>query len=156
MNLHNKQLSKEEQLHYLQQLRREKHHIVQYNNIKEYEQNTNQSSNLTNDRPNSYRNSDIFSKLPFDDLKYAHEHTLINVLDSDKRKEQYNSVDHLKYNRSKHITPLSKQEAMNYLNTQQYKLDEENTARAFKLAKQTQEAEYIQSKTNNFLYRLTN
>ena len=45
---------------------------------------------------------------------------------------------------------------MDYLTNKQHKTEEESVTRAFKLAKQTQESEYIRSRTEGFFYRLTN
>lgn len=155
-DLHNKHLSREEKLHRLEQLKRANHQIIEYNNITDYQNNNGGFSHLTNDKPSSYGDSNIFSKLQYEDLKEAHSTSLIHVLDSDRRKENYNNVDELLNHRSQKINPLSQKDSMDYLTNKQHKTEEESVARAFKLAKQTQESEYIRSRTEGFFYRLTN
>ena len=99
--------------------------------------------------------SDIFSKFQYEDLKTAHETSLIPVLNSDKRKENYKSIGDLKYARGQQIKPLTKKESIEYLKNKQTNMEKQDTLRAYKLAKQTQEAQYINMKTEGYFNRIT-
>ena len=148
-------LSKQDQLKKIQDLKQKKHQLVNYEHIQEYEDNNGGFSNLTNNKPNNYSSHSIFSKLQFEDIKQAHETSLIHVLPSDKRKQQYNSIGELKLDRDNHINPLSKTQSIEYLNAKYQIAEQHNTTRAFELAKQSQEAEHIQQRTDGYFKRIT-
>ena len=156
LELNNKHLSKSEQLKKITQLKQKTHEIIEYENIKELQTMNDSCSHLTNNKPNSYGNNNIFSSnLQFEDLKVAHETSLIPVLDSDKRKHDYKNIGQLQFERKQQIRPLSKKESIQYLNNRDKQQEIANTNRAFKLAKQSQEAEYIKNKTDGYFNRIT-
>ena len=123
--------------------------VVKYNDFGDSLFSCNNTTNLLNDRLDDYSSSDIFSKFGYNDLKKAHEETLIPVSDNVKRQE-FKSINDYKMFRNE-------QESSNI----QYTLDESNKIlennkkiedkitndRAFKLAKQDEE---VMKNNNNF------
>ena len=83
--------------------------------------------------------SDIFSKLRYDDLKDAHENSIIPVMDTNV-KSKYTSVEDLKRERNIKINPYSETKANEILNTKKISDEEAASIRAFALAKQTEKA----------------
>lgn len=84
--------------------------------------------------------SDIFSKLRYDDLKDAHENTLIPVIDTNV-KQKYNTVEDIKRERNNIIQPHNEIESNNILNRQKISEEEAASIRAFTLAKQAEESQ---------------
>ena len=98
-------------------------------------------SNLTGDAPENY-SSDLFSSLPYEDLRKAHTETVIPVTMEDYQTvKKFKDVNSYKqYRSSQDTTPLSGTQAQEFLNNK-YKLQEkETTERAYKLAKQLEES----------------
>jgi hypothetical protein len=94
---------------------------------------------LANSKPVEY-SSGMFSKLQFEDLRKAHEESVVPVTDQDF-KYQYNSMDGIKTQRQQqNLTPLSQEEGDHFLNSQRSNEDVIGTIRAFKLVTQAREA----------------
>ena len=95
---------------------------------------TNGQTNL--DSETNY-SSDIFGKLRFDDVKEAHENSVIPVLESNYKKK-YNTLDDLKQERKIKTNPFNQEMSNKIL--QDNKLNEERNAtnRAFNMAKETE------------------
>lgn len=98
---------------------------------------TNGQTNLDDE---THYSSDIFGKLKYDDLKDAHENSVIPVLEKSYKKK-YNSLDDLKEERSKQTAPFNNEEAKNILRTNEITEERNATNRAFKMAKQTEIAD---------------
>ena len=115
---------------------------------------SNISSHLVGDSPSSY-SSDLFSTLPYEDLKKAHTETVIPVTMEDYyNKKKYGSVDEYKQARSVQdiSTPVfSEQQSREYLRNKENLMEKQATERAYKLAKQSEEAE---KKKNEFWSRI--
>ena len=97
------------------------------------------ASELTREGPGEF-SSDLFSRLPFQDLQKAHTETVIPVTDED-----YDSVpkfknvnEYLNHRNKVDITPLSEQQAQQYLNQQNDRESEIAVRRAYELAKQSE------------------
>lgn len=107
------------------------------------EANNNAYCDIANSRPDSY-SSEIFSKLQFEDLKLAHEESVVSVNSKDL-KQNYKSFDDIKNERQKEsLNPLNKKDAENYLKD---KLDNDNVInsyRAYNLYKQNENNNKIQ------------
>lgn len=107
------------------------------------EANNNAYCDIANSRPDSY-SSEIFSKLQFEDLKLAHEESVVPVNSKDL-KQNYKSFDDIKNERQKEsLNPLNKKDAENYLKD---KLDNDNVInsyRAYNLYKQNENNNKIQ------------
>jgi hypothetical protein len=94
---------------------------------------------LANSKPVEY-SSGMFSKLQFEDLRKAHEESVVPVTDEDF-KDRYNSMDDIKTQRQQQsLTPLSEEEGNYFLNSQKSNEDVVGARRAFKLATQEREA----------------
>ena len=109
------------------------HNLVKKREICEFN-NTNYCD-LTNSKPEDY-SSGLFSKFQYEDLKKAHEESLIPVTNEDI-KNNYSSLEDIRNKRaSQSLEPLKQNEATSYLNKS--KEDENNisTARAYTLFKQ--------------------
>ena len=102
------------------------------------------ASQIVGDAPSSY-SSDLFSSLPYEDLKRAHTETVIPVTMEDfHNKAKYHSVDEYKQARSiQDISTqvLSEQQSREYLRNRERLEGKESTDRAYKLAKQSEETE---------------
>jgi hypothetical protein len=129
--------------------------IVKQNDIKEI--NNQCGSDLTNSRPENYSSS-IFSRLNYEDLKKAHQESLIPVTHRDFiEKEKYSSLNHLQQSRSSQNTkPLSLSQSKDFLNKRNKTAEEINTSRAFKLAKQAEEAKKLHKSFFEQYNQLTN
>jgi len=97
------------------------------------------ASELTREGPGEF-NSDLFSRLPFQDLQKAHTETVIPVTDED-----YNNVpkfknvnEYLNHRNKADIKPLSEQQSQQYLNQQNDRESEKAVRRAYELAKQSE------------------
>jgi hypothetical protein len=99
------------------------------------------SSILSMDTPSDY-DSDLFSSLPYQDLKKAHEESVIPVTDEDYRnKPKFKSVNELmQYRGTQDTKPLSESQAKEFLEYRRKKDEEVSTKRAFDLANQTEKA----------------
>jgi hypothetical protein len=97
------------------------------------------ASELTREGPGEF-SSDLFSRLPFQDLQKAHTETVIPVTDEDyDNVPKFKSVnEYLNYRSKADITPLSEQQAQQYLNQQNDKESEKAVRRAYELAKQSE------------------
>lgn len=116
--------------------------LINYKGINEV--NNNSYCDIANSKPDSY-SSDIFSKFQFEDLKLAHEESVVPVTSKDF-KSNNKTFDELKNERQKEsLNPLNKKDAENYLKS---KLDDENNInsyRAYNLYKQNENNNKIQN-----------
>jgi hypothetical protein len=140
----------------IEQKKREIRSLVVHNGIREMPTQSN-LYDLTMERPDSY-SSDLFSKLQYDDLKKAHTETVVPVtIDDYNNRKKYNSADELKNARSiEDTTPLSLNQAKQYLSSRKELEDKNDIERAYKLAKQEEEAKKINNNWWSKLKQLTN
>ena len=119
----------------------------------------NSSSNydLTRSRP-TYYSSDIFSKLQFEDLKKAHSETVVPVSEQDLlNRPKYSNMMELKMSREKDvIKPMNNNEVQLFLKKQEEKNMQIGSNTAFRLAKQTQEADKINNNISRHFNRILN
>jgi len=97
------------------------------------------ASELTREGPGEF-SSDLFSRLPFQDLQKAHTETVIPVTDEDyDNVPKFKNVNEYLNHRNKvDIKPLSEQQAQQYLNQQNDRESEKAVRRAYELAKQSE------------------
>ena len=111
---------------------------------------------LNDQAPQEYQ-SDLFSKLPFEDLRKAHTETLIPVSEQDfltGKKEQFKNVDDYKIHRSQqNLKPLSEKEANDFLREKSNKMELDASHVAFKLAQQVEESEKKNKNIWNYLMK---
>ncbi len=113
-------------------------------------------TDIASSAPEQY-SSEIFSNLPYQDLKKAHTETIIPVTKEDARKEQYSSINDIQQHRHKSIgAPLSLQQANKFLAEKANIESSQDTNRAYRLAKQSEIANNIQKKFNSHFDRITN
>ena len=95
--------------------------------------------------------SGLFSSLQYEDLKKAHTETVIPVTHEDYvNSKKFNNTHDLKVFRDLNLKSFSydKEEAINKKNAQTYQEEEDNTHRAFMMAKQDEIAEEMNKKFN--------
>ena len=99
--------------------------------------------------------SGLFSSLQYEDLKKAHTETVIPVTHEDYvNSKKFNNTHDLKVFRDLNLKSFSydKEEAVNKKNAQAYQEEEDNTHRAFMMAKQDEIAQEMNKKfTGTFL-----
>ena len=116
--------------------------------------NINQYSDIINSVPDSY-GSNMFSKLQYEDLRIAHEESVVPVTQEDF-KSNYNNIDDIKNVRQHMVNPLSKDKANEILNKEKNKDHELTSYRGYILAKQQEEVEDINKKWWSSLKQLKN
>ena len=96
---------------------------------------------LTRDKP-EYYSSSLFSSLQYEDLKKAHVESVIPVTQEDyQNRKKFRNVDEMqRYNAEQNSEPLSLTQANEYLNQKKSYQDKNDVTRAFKLAKQDEQA----------------
>jgi hypothetical protein len=97
------------------------------------------ASELSREGPGEF-NSDLFSRLPFQDLQKAHTETVIPVTDEDyDNVPKFKNVNEYLTHRNKvDIKPLSEHQSQEYLNQQNDRESEKAVRRAYELAKQSE------------------
>jgi hypothetical protein len=121
------------------------------------EMNNSVGASLTRDKIDEY-SSDIFSKLKYEDLKKAHTETLIPVTKDDvELRPKFADLDSYKRHReSNKISPLSIDEAREYLSNKANKEGKDNMMRAFKMYKQDEEMEKARDQWWKYIKQLKN
>lgn len=115
--------------------------LTNINEINEY--NLNNYCDLVNSKPQDY-SSDLFSKFQFEDLKKAHEESIIPVDLNYVNKKNITTFENLKLERNNDNTkPLTEQESMNYFQNINDKEKNISNKRAYRLYKQQEESEKI-------------
>tara|TARA_A100001015_G_C15010424_1_gene722812 strand:+ start:1038 stop:1919 length:882 start_codon:yes stop_codon:yes gene_type:complete len=112
---------------------------------------------LTRNRPNIYE-SDVFSKLQYEDLRKAHTETVVPVTMEDfYNKKRFDDLDSLKKHRdNSEETPLSLSQSKEYLNKRKEQEEIVNSTRAFNLIKRDREIEKSNQKFWTYLKQLEN
>ena len=101
--------------------------------------------------------SGLFSSLQYEDLKKAHTETVIPVTHEDYvNSKKFNNTHALKVFRDLNLKSFSydKEEAINKKNAQTYQEEEDNTHRAFMMAKQDEIAQEMNKKFNGSFLKL--
>ena len=99
---------------------------------------------LTGDKP-EYYSSDVFARLPYEDLKRAHVESVIPVTHDDYlRRQKYKSVDEMRRNASYNdTTPMALDQAKEYLKQRDQMQNKSDMNRAYKLLKQDEVYEQV-------------
>jgi hypothetical protein len=107
--------------------------LVKKQEISEF--NNSHYCDLTNSKPEDY-SSGLFSKFQYEDLKKAHNESLIPVTNEDYS-INYSSLEDIRLKRaSQSLTPLQEQEAKTYLNKSKEDENALSSTRAYNLLKQ--------------------
>jgi hypothetical protein len=129
--------------------------LVEYKGVQDMS-NNGLGTDLAMSRPENY-SSDLFSKLPYEDLRKAHEETVVPVLESDV-KRSYNSFEQLKFQRDANrqsFVPLDGQDLKQHLKQKKYGDNIATSERAFALAKQAEQATEAKKNFNKNFQFLT-
>jgi len=134
-----------------QKERMRKKALIEYKGVQELNSTGIGATDLAMSRPENY-SSDLFSKLPFEDLRKAHEENVVPVLESDVKRE-YNTFEELRFQRGQTYVPLDGEDLTNHLKAKRYSESVATSERAFALAKQAEEAAKAKKNFNkNFQY----
>ena len=91
--------------------------------------------NLLREAPDNY-SSDIFSSLPFEDLKKAHQESIIPITQKDLKSIENKNLSKLKQDRDEKIMLPSLEQAKKIMAERKELDNKYNTERAFKLLKE--------------------
>ena len=117
--------------------------LSNYREINEY--NEGGFCDLTNSCPESY-SSNMFSSLQYEDLRKAHEESVVPVTDDDF-KQNYNSMEDIRIKRHQQtLIPLNETSAKDYLDTDKKRENIISSHRAYRLARQQEDAEKANEK----------
>jgi hypothetical protein len=98
--------------------------------------------------------SGLFSSLQYEDLKKAHTETVIPVTHEDYvNSKKFNNVNELQTFRDVHLKTYTYEESLNKKKSEAYLEEEDNTHRAFTLAKQDELAQEMTKKFNGSLFK---
>lgn len=97
------------------------------------------------DEAPTHFSSDVFSTLPYEDLRKAHQESVIPVTQEDyDMRPKYGSVNELKMSRDSQDTkPISLDQASQYLDQRKDMEDQKSTQRAYKLMQRDEEVKKI-------------
>jgi hypothetical protein len=115
--------------------------LVKFDGIEEFSSNNSGQYGLTREKP-EYYSSGLFSNLGYEDLKKAHVESVIPVTHEDYlRRPKYRTVEELqRCSDYQNIAPLALDQAKEFLKQKNYNDSKDDVQRAFKLAKQDEEA----------------
>lgn len=140
----NQQLSLSEMTRHIEKKKTEMRSLVTYDEsaIHDFYQNTSISASALSGEAPKYYSSDLFSALPYQDLKQAHTETVIPVTYDDyKNKQKFNNINEIQqYRQTQDTTPLSEIQAREYLTNKSKMEEKEGTKLAYDLAKQVEQS----------------
>ena len=112
---------------------------------------------LMREKPKSY-SSDLFSKLPYEDLKRAHTETVVPVTRADYiRKQKFSNVDtYRSFRQGQDTTPLSLQQSKEFLSQKMQNDVVSDTQRIYKILKQDEKIVEGNKRLWGFLKQITN
>lgn len=118
--------------------------LVPVNDLADSYFNKGACADLTGERPDYY-SADVFAKLPYEDLKKAHVESVIPVTHDDYlSRPKFNSVDEMRRNPNYNdTTPMSLDQAKDYLKQRDQAQNKSDMNRAYKLAKQDEVYEQV-------------
>jgi len=100
-----------------------------------------QCSNIINESTDNYQNSDIFSKLPFEDVKKAHTETIIPIDETVDKNKQFNNVfEYQLYRKNQKFEIMNEETSSNFFKTKHVNETSNATQQAFKLIKQEEKS----------------
>ena len=124
--------------------------VVKREEIKEI---SNTSGNLLDTSVPDNHQSDIFSKLQYEDLKLAHKECVVPVTKDDFNNIlKFNNLESYKqYRNSQNVNPVSEKESINYFSNKNSLEDRQALNLAYKLSLQTEESKKF---NNNLLSKM--
>tara|TARA_Y100000389_G_scaffold130565_1_gene127964 strand:- start:2096 stop:2962 length:867 start_codon:yes stop_codon:yes gene_type:complete len=136
--------------------KKECHDLIIHRGIQEMTQGGG-GSNILREKQDLY-SSDIFSKLPYDDLRRAHTETVVPVTREDfENKQKFNNVEeYVKHRNNMDTSSMSLEQSKMLLKNRNLENDKHDTNRAFKIIKQDEEIGKANNKWWEHMHRLTN
>lgn len=140
----NQQLSLSEMTRHIEKKKTEMRSLITYDesSIHDFYQNTTITASALSGEAPKYYSSDLFSALPYQDLKQAHTETVIPVTYDDyKNKQKFNNINEIQqYRQTQDTTPLSEIQAREYLTNKSKMEEKEGSKLAYDLAKQVEQS----------------
>ena len=140
----NQQLSLSEMTRHIEKKKSEMRSLINYDEsaIHDFYQNKSISASELSGEAPKYYSSDLFSALPYQDLRQAHTETVIPVTYDDyKNKQKFNNINEIQqYRQTQDTTPLSEIQAREYLINKTKMEEKEGTKLAYDLAKQVEQS----------------
>lgn len=126
-----------------------------YNGIRDME--INSGSNLMREKPDMY-STDIFSKLPYQDLKKAHTETVVPTTKEDYlRKKKFSSVNEYVNHREKTMSKMpSLEQSKKMLKERNFRDNRTNTQRAYNMLRRDEEVKQANKEWWRHLKQLGN
>ena len=113
-------------------------------------------SNLVDDNNISNYSSDIFSSLPYEDLKKAHIESVIPVTEEDCKNKMNKTVESYKVERNNQdIKPMTENKARGYLEQKRNDEDKDDIDRLYRLAKDDEKMSIVRNNLMSTFKRLT-
>jgi hypothetical protein len=130
--------------------------LVKMTDIEEYSSGGAEQYDLTRDQP-TYYSSGLFSTLGYEDLKKAHQESVIPVTQEDYlQRPKFRNVEELQRSADyQNIQPLTTAQAQEVLKQKQYQSSTQDVQRAFKLARQEEAARKANEGVMSHFQRLT-
>ena len=150
--------STREMREYFAKKKKELSAIQKYDSIRETQSNSSQShSNLYGEEPESYT-SGMFSKLQYEDVKTAHDETIIPVSEeqlSDMKK--FRNVQQLQEFRQKqNLSTMNKEDSKEYLENKERELDNEHATKLYELLQKEENTKKMNDKWWGMIKQLKN
>lgn len=124
--------------------------LIPFQNISSIE---NEGYELDRSKPNDYSSS-VFSTLSYNDLKKAHQESIIPVTKEDIQNIKKKSFSQLKNERDKKISLPSLEQANKLLTEQKNNIIKESNLRAFNLIKEDENIRRVNEKNLHFMRQL--
>ena len=124
----------------IETLKSEQRALIVHNGIQDLAFNSG-GYNLIRDKPTEY-SSDLFSKLPYEDLKKAHTETLVPVTQEDyNNRKHFKSINDLNIYRKQNEQILSKEESIQIQKNNLQNEEQTNLRNAYRMVKQAEKIE---------------
>ena len=123
---------------YINNAKREARELVKYNGVRELDSSLQcgNTSNLLRKKPEYYE-SNLFSKMPYEDYKRAHTETVVPVTEEDyNNRKQFNNIHEIKAHRHRTEKDIDYSEVEKKIAMQKTKDTKESIEIAFNLSKQ--------------------
>ena len=147
-------VSKNNMNEYIENKKRELSAIQPVNNIKELSNNT--FSNLFGHDEHENFASDVFSSLPYEDLKKAHVESLIPVTIEDSQDKISRNLENIKYERSsQNVNPFTEMKSREILEKNRENEDKDDIQRLYEYAKEEENLRKVNDNLMATFKRLT-
>jgi hypothetical protein len=156
----NKQVSEKTMHVEFEKKKRELRALIPHQEVNEYyDAGFLSASSVSGDAPEEF-SSDVFSHLSYQDLRKAHKESIIPITNDDynsvRKFKNVNEMIEYRTQQQIKIKTLSESQSLAFLQNKNKQMESESSARAFKLAKQMEEAERKSKTFWGGLQKITN